>query len=45
MFGTGLDQVDIKRTRDQLFFDGPETRPPSEPFWAPAAALGGDRIR
>jgi uncharacterized membrane protein len=30
---TGLDQVDIKRMRDQLFFDGPQRRRRLSRFW------------
>jgi uncharacterized membrane protein len=30
---TGLDQVDIKRMRDQLFFDGPHRRVRLSRFW------------
>ena len=38
---TGLDQVDIKRMRDQLFFDGPERNRRLSRFWLllPLAAV------
>ena len=42
---SGLAQADIKRMRDQLFFEGPERGRRLEPLLAAAAAVDGDRVR